>query len=142
MLKEHISFARATETLNNIKSSYTQNRLKYGSKNTERKVRNVRGRLTYKEKMSSEDYKILFPKRLSGQLAPRPISGQLSSINTAISRWLLRFKKRPRNLPAALGNCISTPSLALKQLNAFFQVCAKADSRQFVCISAFHVTWM
>lgn len=46
---QSISLARAIEKLNNIKSNYTQNRLKCGLRNTERKVRNVRGHLTYKE---------------------------------------------------------------------------------------------
>jgi len=105
MLKEHVSFTRANETLNNTKSSSIQNRLKYSSKNTERQVRNVRGHLTYKE-VSSEDYKILFPKQLSGQLATRSISGQFSNVNRDISRWLFRFIKRLRNIPEVLGNCI------------------------------------
>lgn len=45
----YISLARATETLNNIKSNYTQNGMKYGLGNTERKTGNVRGHITYKE---------------------------------------------------------------------------------------------
>lgn len=46
---QSISLARTTEKLSNIKSNYTQNRLKCGLRNMEKKVRNVRGHLTYKE---------------------------------------------------------------------------------------------
>lgn len=56
MLEVHVGFTRATETLNNIKSSYIQNRLKYSSNSIERKVRNVRGHLTYKEVASAEHF--------------------------------------------------------------------------------------
>lgn len=41
--------ARASEILNNIKSNYMQNGMKYGLRNMENRVGNVRGHITYKE---------------------------------------------------------------------------------------------
>lgn len=41
--------SKSSETLNNIKSNYMQNGMKYGLRNMENRVGNVRGHITYKE---------------------------------------------------------------------------------------------
>lgn len=104
---QNISLARTTEKLSNIKSNYTQNRLKCGEtwiKHGEKSKECQRS--SHVQRSDSKGLENFIFKQLSGQLPTRSISGLLSSINMGISGWFLRFTKKLRNLPAALGNDI------------------------------------